>query len=95
MACRSPAGLSRTVINYDAGAQTPAAGAFAALGIALVTMAFTGWLYYLPIATLAATITVSILTLVDIPMLRQTLALFAQRFLGHGVNHRADARSKA
>lgn len=65
-------GLSRTVINYDAGAQTPAAGAFAALGIALVTMSFTGWLYYLPIATLAATISVSILTLVDIPMLRQT-----------------------
>ncbi|OAZ99384.1 SulP family inorganic anion transporter [Halomonas sp. G11] len=65
-------GLSRTVINFDAGAQTPAAGAFAALGIALVTMAFTGWLYHLPIATLAATITVSILTLVDIPMLRQT-----------------------
>ncbi|WP_438894089.1 SulP family inorganic anion transporter, partial [Bacillus cereus group sp. BC305] len=50
----------------------PAAGAFAALGIGLVTLAFTGWLYYLPIATLAATITVSILTLVDIPMLRQT-----------------------
>ncbi|MGP9632805.1 SulP family inorganic anion transporter [Halomonas sp. AOP43-A1-21] len=65
-------GLSRTVVNYDAGAQTPAAGAFAALGIALVTMSFTGWLYYLPIATLAATISVSILTLVDIPMLRQT-----------------------
>lgn len=65
-------GLSRTVINYDAGAQTPAAGAFAALGIALITLSFTGWLYYLPIATLAATITVAILTLVDIPMLRQT-----------------------
>ncbi|WP_447553081.1 SulP family inorganic anion transporter [Vreelandella sp. EE22] len=65
-------GLSRTVINFDAGAQTPAAGAFAALGIAVVTAAFTGWLYYLPIATLAATITVSILTLVDISMLRQT-----------------------
>ena len=65
-------GLSRTVINYDAGAQTPAAGAFAALGIALVTFTFTGWLHYLPIATLAATITVSILTLVDIATLRQT-----------------------
>ncbi|WP_030073114.1 SulP family inorganic anion transporter [Halomonas alkaliantarctica] len=65
-------GLSRTVINYDAGAQTPAAGAFAALGIGIVTLTFTGWLYYLPIATLAATITVSILTLVDVPMLRQT-----------------------
>jgi len=65
-------GLSRTVINFDAGAQTPAAGAFAALGIALVTFTFTGWLHYLPIATLAATITVSILTLVDIATLRQT-----------------------
>ncbi|MCB8889791.1 SulP family inorganic anion transporter [Vreelandella malpeensis] len=65
-------GLSRTVINFDAGAQTPAAGAFAALGIALVTLTFTGWLHYLPIATLAATITVAILTLVDITMLRQT-----------------------
>ncbi|WP_447955646.1 SulP family inorganic anion transporter [Vreelandella sp. EE7] len=65
-------GLSRTVINFDAGAQTPAAGAFTALGIAIVTLAFTGWLFYLPIATLSATITVSILTLVDIPMLRQT-----------------------
>ncbi|WP_346798304.1 sulfate permease [Halomonas sp. Bachu 37] len=65
-------GLSRTVINYDAGAQTPAAGAFAALGIALVTLYMTSLLHYLPIATLAATITVSILTLVDISMLRQT-----------------------
>lgn len=65
-------GLSRTVINFDAGAQTPAAGAFAALGIAVITFTFTGWLHYLPIATLAATITVSILTLVDISTLRQT-----------------------
>ncbi|MGY4876615.1 SulP family inorganic anion transporter [Vreelandella aquamarina] len=65
-------GLSRTVINFDAGAQTPAAGAFAALGIAVITFTFTSWLHYLPIATLAATITVSILTLVDISTLRQT-----------------------
>lgn len=65
-------GLSRTVINYDAGARTPVAGAFAALGIGLVTLSMTSLLYYLPIATLAATITVAILTLVDIPMLRQT-----------------------
>lgn len=65
-------GLSRTVINFDAGAQTPAAGTFAALGIGLVTMAMTPLLYHLPIATLAATITVSILTLVDIKMIKQT-----------------------
>ncbi|MFC3285231.1 SulP family inorganic anion transporter [Litchfieldella rifensis] len=65
-------GLSRTVINFDAGAQTPAAGTFAALGIGLVTLAMTPLLYHLPIATLAATITVSILTLVDIKMIKQT-----------------------
>ncbi|WP_163575702.1 SulP family inorganic anion transporter [Halomonas faecis] len=65
-------GLSRTVINYDAGARSPMAGMFAAAGIALVTLFFTPLLYHLPIATLAATITVSILTLVDMPMIRQT-----------------------
>lgn len=65
-------GLSRTVANYHAGAQTPAAGAFAALGIGVVTYTLTDWLYYLPIATLAAFITASILTLVDIPTLRAT-----------------------
>ncbi|SDJ80500.1 SulP family inorganic anion transporter [Billgrantia gudaonensis] len=65
-------GLSRTVINYDAGARTPMAGIFAAAGIGLVTLFFTPLLYHLPIATLAATITVSILTLVDVPMIRQT-----------------------
>lgn len=65
-------GLTRTVINYDAGAQTPLAGLFAAIGIGAVTLLFTPALYHLPIATLAATITVSILTLIDIPMIRQT-----------------------
>lgn len=65
-------GLSRTVINYDAGARTPMAGLFAAAGIALVTLLFTPLLHHLPIATLAATITVAILTLVDVPMIRQT-----------------------
>ncbi|MCG6657184.1 sulfate permease [Halomonas campisalis] len=65
-------GLSRTVINFDAGAQTPMAGLFAALGIAAVTLALTPLLYHLPIATLAATISVAVLTLVDIPMIRQT-----------------------
>ncbi len=65
-------GLSRTVINDEAGAQTPLAGLFAALGIGLVTLLFTPLLHHLPIATLAATITVAILTLVDIPLIRQT-----------------------
>ncbi len=65
-------GLSRTVINYESGARTPMAGLFAATGIGLVTLALTPLLYHLPVATLAATITVAILTLVDIPLIRQT-----------------------
>jgi sulfate permease, SulP family len=65
-------GLSRTVINFDAGARTPLAGLFTALGIGAVILFLTPALYHLPIATLAATITVAILTLVDIPMIRQT-----------------------
>ncbi|SEM19622.1 SulP family inorganic anion transporter [Halomonas caseinilytica] len=65
-------GLSRTVINFESGARTPMAGAFAAVGIALVTLALTPLLRHLPIATLAATIIVAVLTLVDIPLIRQT-----------------------
>nr|WP_297456756.1 sulfate permease [uncultured Halomonas sp.] len=65
-------GLSRTVINFDAGARTPAAGIVAALGIGLVTLFFTPLLHYLPVATLAAVITVSVLTLVDISAMRRT-----------------------
>ncbi|PRY70955.1 SulP family inorganic anion transporter [Halomonas ventosae] len=65
-------GLSRTVINFESGARTPMAGLFAALGIGAATLALTPLLQHLPIATLAATITVSILTLVDIPLVRQT-----------------------
>ncbi|SEK20771.1 SulP family inorganic anion transporter [Halomonas daqiaonensis] len=65
-------GLSRTVINFESGAQTPMAGLFAAIGIGLVTLALTPWLYHLPIATLAATISVAVLTLVDTATIRQT-----------------------
>ncbi|MGQ7249597.1 SulP family inorganic anion transporter [Halomonas sp. V046] len=65
-------GLSRTVINQESGAQTPLAGLFAAIGIGAVTLALTPLLEHLPIATLAATITVAILTLVDIGLIRQT-----------------------
>jgi SulP family sulfate permease len=65
-------GLSRTVINFEAGAQTPLAGLFAAVGIGLVTLALTPLLTHLPIATLAATICVAVLTLVDTATIRQT-----------------------
>ncbi len=67
-------GFARSVVNFDAGAETPAAGAFTAIGMALATLTLTPALYYLPQATLAATIVVAVLTLVDLSTLRRTLS---------------------
>lgn len=63
-------GFSRSVVNFDAGAETPAAGAFTAIGIALATMFLTPLLFFLPNATLAATIIVAVLTLVNLGALK-------------------------
>lgn len=60
-------GFSRSAINYDAGARTPAAGALTGLVIGLITLFCTGVFYYLPDAVLAATVTISVLSLVDLP----------------------------
>ncbi|MDO9482803.1 MAG: SulP family inorganic anion transporter, partial [Hydrogenophaga sp.] len=58
-------GFSRSVVNFDAGARTPAAGVFTAFALLLAALLLTPALYYLPQATLAATIVVAELTLVD------------------------------
>ncbi len=65
-------GFARSVVNYDAGAETPAAGAFTAVGLAIAAVALTPLVYYLPNATLAATIIVAVLGLVDLGILRKT-----------------------
>ncbi len=67
-------GFARSVVNFDAGAQTPAAGVFTAVGITLATLWLTPALYYLPQATLAATIVVAVLSLVDVDIFRRTWA---------------------
>ncbi|WP_379921913.1 SulP family inorganic anion transporter [Erythrobacter sp. R86502] len=59
-------GFARSVVNFDAGAQTPAAGAYTAVGIALASLFLTPLLFHLPHATLAATIIVAVLSLVDV-----------------------------
>jgi len=63
-------GFARSVVNFDAGAQTPAAGAFTAAGIALATLWLTPALAPLPNAVLAATIIVAVLSLADWKMPR-------------------------
>jgi sulfate permease, SulP family len=65
-------GFARSVVNFDAGAQTPAAGVYTAAGILLASLLLTPALFYLPQATLAATIVVAVLSLVDFGILRRT-----------------------
>lgn len=67
-------GFSRSIVNFEAGAETPAAGAFTALGIALVALFLTPLLYFLPSATLGATIFVAVLSMVNFKAVKATYA---------------------
>jgi SulP family sulfate permease len=74
-------GFARSVVNFDAGAQTPAAGVFTAIGIALATLFLTPLIHYLPKATLAATIIVAVLALIDVRMMRETWVYSRRDFM--------------
>ena len=65
-------GFARSVVNFEAGAQTPAAGIYTAVGIALASLFLTPALYFLPQATLSATIIVAVLSLVDLTIFKRT-----------------------
>jgi SulP family sulfate permease len=64
-------GFSRSIVNFDAGAQTPAASILAAFGIALAALLLTPVLFFLPKATLAATIIVAVTSLLDFRVIRR------------------------
>jgi SulP family sulfate permease len=65
-------GFSRSVVNFEAGAVTQAASIYTAIAIALVALSLTPLLAYLPKATLAATIIVAVMSLLDFSVLRDT-----------------------
>lgn len=65
-------GFARSVVNADAGARTQAAGAMTAAALALSALLLTPLVHDLPRATLAATIIVAVLSLVDLSILRKT-----------------------
>ena len=73
-------GFARSVVNFDAGAETPLAGAFTAVGILIATLALTPYLYFLPQATLSATIIVAVLSLVDLGAIARTFAYSKRDF---------------
>jgi len=57
--------LSRSAVNFAAGAQTPLASVVTALLLAVALVAPTGWLALLPLPVLAATIIVAVLGLIE------------------------------
>lgn len=65
-------GFSRSVVNFDAGAETPAAGAMTAVMLAIAALMLTPLIHYLPKATLAATIIVAVFSLVDFGILKRS-----------------------
>ncbi len=62
-------GFARSVVNFSAGAQTPAAGVISAVLMAVVIAGLTGGFHYLPHAVLAATIIVAVTALIDVDSL--------------------------
>jgi SulP family sulfate permease len=65
--------LSRTAINYQAGAATRFSGVFTAVFIALAILIFSPLTAYIPKAALAGLLVVAAARLIDIPRLRYTL----------------------
>ena len=74
-------GFSRSIVNFDVGAETPAAGAFTAIGLAIAAGALTPLVYYLPNATLAATIIVAVMSLVDFSILKKSWTYSRSEFI--------------
>ncbi len=58
-------GFARSVVNFSAGANTPAAGVISAVMMSVVLIGLTSWFHYLPHTVLAATIIVAVLGLID------------------------------
>ncbi len=64
-------GFARSVVNFAAGANTPAAGVISAVLMGMVIAGMTGWFHYLPHTVLAATIIVAVTALIDIDTLKE------------------------
>ncbi len=62
--------ISRSAVNFSAGANTPLASIITAVLLALALVGPTGWLALLPLPALAATIIVAVLGMLELSTLR-------------------------
>ncbi len=67
-------GFSRSVVNYDAGVQTPLAAILTGIGIAIVVAFLAPFIAHVPQAVLSAIIIVAVMSLADFSILRNTWA---------------------
>jgi sulfate permease, SulP family len=74
-------GVSRSIVNSDAGALTPAAGILTAFGIMLASLTITQWLTHLPKLILAATIVVAVISILDLSVFKKTFQVSIKDFL--------------
>ena len=58
-------GLSRSIVNYSAGAQTPFASIFTGLIVLVVVLFLTSWFYFLPLAVLSSIVIIAVTKLFD------------------------------
>jgi len=65
-------GFSRSAVNFEAGAATQGASILTAIGIACAAIFLTPALYFLPKATLAATIIIAVASLVDVNIIKKS-----------------------
>lgn len=63
-------GFARSAVNFAAGAKTQMAGIIAALLMIFILLGLTQWFYYMPQAVLAATIMISISSMIDVDTLK-------------------------
>ncbi len=77
-------GFSRSVVNFDAGARTPLAGVFTALGILLAGLYLTPLFSLLPQAVLGATIIAAVLGLIDLATIKRVWAYSKADFTAMG-----------
>lgn len=63
-------GVSRTAVNFAAGAKTPLASLITAILIAMAVAFLTPWFHYIPHAALAAVVVLAVLRLFDLKGLR-------------------------
>ena len=64
-------GVSRSVVNFAAGANTGLASIITGILVAITVMFFTSWFYFLPQTCLAATIITAVYKLIDFATLKR------------------------